>query len=265
VLPAPGDGLDIEQFLRRRGTLYLIAESRSEESPVAPLFACLTSEIHHTAALAGSRLPGGRLDPPLLMALDEVTQICPVPLPSWLADAGGKGIQIVTVAHGEAQLRSRWGPDGARIVMDTSGTMLFLPGISDPATLDMASKLCGEAGLEELGKDLRFRHPIMSPEMIRQLPPAMALVIRLGQAPVIARLPMAWDNRAYKEALRAGRAVAVLTPAPPPSAPSPGGHGPGGWDTPGPAGSPGPVLGGSPGGPQVPAGVPAERYPWIRR
>ena len=37
------------------------------------------------------------------MALDEVTQICPVPVPSWLADSGGKGIQIITVAHGEAQ------------------------------------------------------------------------------------------------------------------------------------------------------------------
>ena len=68
-------------------------------------------EIHYIAALAGSRQPGGRLDPPLLMALDEVTQICPVPVPSWLADSGGKGIQILTVAHGEAQLP---GPVGGR-------------------------------------------------------------------------------------------------------------------------------------------------------
>ena len=44
------------------------------------------------------------LDPPLLMGLDEVTQICPVPLPSWLSDSGGKGIQICAVVHGEAQL-----------------------------------------------------------------------------------------------------------------------------------------------------------------
>ena len=33
-------------------------------------------------------VPVGRLDPPLLMGLDEVTQICPVPLPSWLSDSG---------------------------------------------------------------------------------------------------------------------------------------------------------------------------------
>ena len=92
VLPAPGRSLNLENFLYERGTLYLIAESRGEDAPVAPLFACLASELHYTAALLGSQMPGGRLDPPLLMALDEVTQICPVPLPSWLADSGGKGI-----------------------------------------------------------------------------------------------------------------------------------------------------------------------------
>ena len=46
-----------------------IAETRGQDAPVAPLFACLTTEIHYIAALAGSLLPGGRLDPPLLMAL----------------------------------------------------------------------------------------------------------------------------------------------------------------------------------------------------
>ena len=58
---------------------------------------------------------GGRLTRPLLFGLDEVTQICPVDLPTWLADSGGKGIQIIAVAHGTAQLRRRWqgrGDDG---------------------------------------------------------------------------------------------------------------------------------------------------------
>ena len=116
-------------------------------------------------------MPGARLDPPLLMALDEVTQICPVPVPSWLADSGGKGIQIITVAHGEAQLRARWGRDGARVIMDTSGAKIWLPGISDPAALEAASTLCGTAAMREHGQDHHTRHPVMTPEMIRQLPP----------------------------------------------------------------------------------------------
>ena len=211
VLAAPGESLDLEAFLREAGTLYLIAETRGEDSPVAPLFACLASELHYTAALAGSRMPGGRLDPPLLMALDEVTQICPVPVPSWLADSGGKGIQIITVAHGEAQLRARWGRDGARIIMDTSGVKIWLPGISDPATLDAASALCGTAAMREHGEDRHSRHPVMTPEMIRQLPAGCALVVRGGYAPIIARLRICWKDPAYRRARRTGQDIALLT------------------------------------------------------
>jgi type IV secretion system protein VirD4 len=210
VLPSPGQSLDLEGFVCEPATLYLIAESRGEDSPVAPLFACLTSELHYTAALAGSQMRGGRLDPPLLMALDEVTQICPVPVPSWLADSGGKGIQIITVAHGEAQLRSRWGSDGARVILDTSGAKIWLPGTSDPDTLEAASLLCGAAAMKEHGQDFHSRHPVMTPEMIRQLPAGYALIIRGGYSPVIARLPMVWKDPLYRGARRRHQAIAEL-------------------------------------------------------
>jgi len=36
VLPSPGQSLDLEGFVREPATLYLIAESRGEKSPVAP-------------------------------------------------------------------------------------------------------------------------------------------------------------------------------------------------------------------------------------
>ena len=107
VVPGP-DTFSPEEFVRRGGTLYLVAESRdSRPSPVAGVFAALVTEIYHQAALVAGRMPGGRLDPPMLWALDEVTQTCPLPLPSLLADAGGRGIQIMPVVHGIAQLRDR--------------------------------------------------------------------------------------------------------------------------------------------------------------
>ena len=39
VLPEPGQSLDIPQFLRETGALYLIAETRGDDAPVAPLCA----------------------------------------------------------------------------------------------------------------------------------------------------------------------------------------------------------------------------------
>jgi type IV secretion system protein VirD4 len=224
VLPAPGEGFDIPAFLRDAGTVYLIAEATSQDAPVAPLFAAMATEIHYTAAQIGQASASGRLDPPLLMGLDEVTQICPVPLPSWLSDSGGKGIQVVAVVHGEAQLAGRWDDHGRQVVLDTSSVKVFLPGITDTTTLDAASKLCGQAAWKIRGQEHATRHDVATPDMIRQLPAGFALVIRGGCAPVIVRLPRAWDNPAYRRARRAPRPGGACTsPALPPTAePEPG-------------------------------------------
>jgi type IV secretory pathway TraG/TraD family ATPase VirD4 len=234
VLPEDGDGqgVDIGEFLAACGTLYMIAEARHDDSPVAPLFAAMAGEIHYTACQVGQAMPGMRLDPPLGMFLDEIVQTCPVPLPAWLADSGGKGIQLVPVTHGEAQLRSRWGADGAQVILDTCGVKVWLPGITDTTTLKMASELCGQACFTErdraplygrrgydADRDRRVWHDVMTADMIRQLPAGWALVIRGGGAPVIARLGAAWRDPAYKAARRAGTAVARIAPATQASAP----------------------------------------------
>ena len=214
VLPAPGGGFDIPAFLDGAGTVYMIAESTSADAPVAPLFAAMASETHYQAAQLGQASAGGRLDPPLLMGLDEVTQICPVPLPVWLSDSGGKGIQVCAVAHGEAQLAGRWGSHGRQVVLDTCSVKVFLPGITDTTTLKAASDLCGQAAWRIRGQDHPTRHDVATVDMIRQLPSGFALVIRGGLAPVIARLPRAWKNPAYARARRRRQATAALAPAP---------------------------------------------------
>jgi type IV secretion system protein VirD4 len=221
VTPGPG-AFSPARFAAGGGTLYLIAESRDDRpAPVAGVFAALVTEIYHQAALAAATMPGGRLDPPMLWALDEVTQTCPVPgLPSLLADAGGRGVQIMPVVHGPAQLRTRWGQDGARAILDTCGTKVFLPGLSDPQTLEMASRLSGTTAGRERGQEHDTRHPVMTEDMIRELPvrrdgTGYALIIRNGLAPVIGRPPVIWHSRRHKRLLRrqAGdeRALASVT------------------------------------------------------
>ena len=140
------------------------------------------------------------------MGLDKVTQVCPVPLPFWLSDSGGKGIQVAAVVHGEAQLAERWGDYGRQIVLDTSSVKVFLPGITDTTTLQAASTLCGQAMWKVRGQDHTTIHEVATPDMIRQLPAGFALVIRGGCSPVIARLPRAWKNPAYRRVRRLGLA-----------------------------------------------------------
>ena len=192
VLPAPGAGFGIPAFLRDAGTVYMIAEAVSEEAPVAPLFAAMAAEIHWIAAQTGQASPSGRLDPPLLMGLDEVTQICPVPLPSWLSDSGGKGIQVIAVVHGEAQLAGRWGDHGRQVVLDTSSVKVFLPGITD-TTHAAGGRHAVRAGVVEDPRPgprqpPRRRDPGHDPPAARRVRPGHPRRLRPGHRPAAPRL-----------------------------------------------------------------------------
>ena len=91
---------------------------------------------------------------------------------------------------------------------------VFLPGITDTTTLQAASTLCGQAAWKIRGQEHRSHFDIAAPDMIRQLPAGFALVIRGHCAAVIARLPRAWNNPAYRRARRHHLAPDRLFPLP---------------------------------------------------
>jgi type IV secretion system protein VirD4 len=216
VLPREGDGLDLEALLRKGETLYLIAPVNGDDSPLAGLFTALVTEIHHVARQLAATMPGGRLAPAALYALDELCQVAPIPAASWAADAGGRGVQLILVAHGQAQLEGRYGKPGARSILDCASAKLTYGGISDPDTLTMLERICGQVALREHGHDSHARHPIISAEMIRELPDWHALLVSGNSAPAIVRPLMAWKDKTYRKLKKRNEAVAVLAPAPPP-------------------------------------------------
>lgn len=201
VTPRPGKPVfDVEEFVLGNGTLYLIG-SGDENSPVTPLFRTLASYVHYQAGIIGTRAPAGRLDPPLLMALDEVAVICPVDLPAMLADSAGKGILIMPVVHGVSQLEDRWGRAGGQTIWATCGTKMLLPGISDDATLESVSRLCGTVAAERGGVyDREVR--VVPPELLRVLPDWRALVVRMNLFPAVVRVRPVWKRPGRRFPLR---------------------------------------------------------------
>ena len=187
---------DVHEFALSGGTLHLIASGDSR-SVIAPLLRALASYVHFEAGLAGSRTPVGRLDPPLLMAMDEVAQVCPVDLPSMLADSAGKGIVFVTVAHSLAKLEERWGKEGAANIWAISGVKMLLRGITESATLEDVSRVCGTLGDDD-GEHAR----IVPPALLRRLPKHCALVINMDLSPAIVRVARAWKRRSVRRLAR---------------------------------------------------------------
>ena len=192
VLPGPGDGFDIPSFLDGAGTVYLIADAVSEEAPVAPLFAAMATEIHYIAAQLGQASSSGRLDPPLLMGLDEVTQICPVPLPFWLSDSGGKGIQVCRRGARRGPARRTLGE------LRAAGGARYLLGEGVPARHHRCHHAAGGQHLVRAGvlegprpgprHPPRRRHPGHDPPAARRVRPGHPRRLRPGHRPPPAGL-----------------------------------------------------------------------------
>ena len=84
VTPGPHEQFDPETFLTEQGTLYLLATGAGAGASAA-LVAAFVEDLIETARRLAARSPGARLDPPLLLALDEIGNLAPLPsLPrSW--------------------------------------------------------------------------------------------------------------------------------------------------------------------------------------
>jgi type IV secretion system protein VirD4 len=128
-------------------TLYICAPAH-EQDRLRPVFATLLQTIV-AAAYDRALAAGGALDPPLLIVLDEAANIAPLrDLDAIASTAAGHGIQLVTVWQDLAQLRARYGERAATVV-NNHRAKIVLSGISDPTTLDYASKIIGESDVGE--------------------------------------------------------------------------------------------------------------------
>ncbi|MDQ4105460.1 MAG: TraM recognition domain-containing protein [Actinomycetota bacterium] len=200
---------DVTDLLEMRGTVYMLG---AEDAQVAPLVTTLTGHIAREARHIAAAQPGGRLDPPLTLALDEAALICPIPLDNWTADMGGRGVTIHIAAQSRAQLRQRWGDTGAAAILNNAATLLIYGGTRDPDDLAAYSTLTGERYEETPTWDddgvvrslTRHRVPVLSPAQIAQLPARHVVIIRRGMAPAVGRVRMAWkrsDVRAMRRAI----------------------------------------------------------------
>ncbi len=98
-----------------------------------------------TYADAARRLAEGDVvDPPVLLALDEVANVAPLPdLAGIVSDGAGQGLLTLACLQDLSQARVRWG-HAVEGFMSLFGTKVILPGIGDLRTLELVSALAGE-------------------------------------------------------------------------------------------------------------------------
>ncbi len=133
---------DPSRFVRSSDTIYISAPAHRQAS-VAPMVVGLVEDIRR-AAYARHAAGAVTSGPPVLLALDELANIAPIPdLPAMISEGGGQGLVTLACLQDLSQARHRW-PDQADGFPSLFGTTVVLPGIGDVRTLDALSMLAGE-------------------------------------------------------------------------------------------------------------------------
>lgn len=195
-----GHPLDVATLLDTRALVFIVG---GEEAQVSPLVCALTGYIAREARRLAAFRPGGRLDPPLSLRLDECALICPVPLHHWTADMGGRGVNIVACFQSRAQLVDRYGAAKAATIINNSGARLLFGGAADRDDLTYWSTLAGERDervptLDAHGRTTTRsyrRVPVLPPAQLATLPVARVVVFTSDIPPVLGHAEQAWQRR----------------------------------------------------------------------
>lgn len=217
VTPRAGEDFDPETFLTQRGTLYLLATGAGAGASAA-LVAAFVEDLVEAARRLAARSAGARLDPPLLLALDEIGNLSPLPsLPTLMAEGGGTGITCLPVLQSLAQAREKWGDNAAGAIWDASIVKIILGGASNSRDLQDLSSLIGERdeytdsvtlgdhGTRSNQRSVR-RVQILPPDRIRTLPFGTGITLLRSAPPIVTDL-RAWPTRTDADQLGTDRAA----------------------------------------------------------
>ena len=210
---AESPNFDPAAFVALGDTVYVCASGQQQDL-VGPLVVGLISDVRAAAfARSAARIGGGsdavapgvwaHEEPPLLLALDEVANIAPLPdLPGLVSEGGGQGVLTLACLQDLSQARKRWGgaADGFGSLF---GATVVLPGIGDVRTLEAVSVQCGSHDVwvrsESRGSRQRSstwstrRQRRIEPDEVSRGRPGHALLIGGARRPTWTPITPYWE------------------------------------------------------------------------
>jgi type IV secretory pathway TraG/TraD family ATPase VirD4 len=220
LTPALGEEFHPAQFLRDRGTLYLLGTASGASASANFVSALIEDVVENARQVAGASV-GARMDPPLALILDEAANY---PLPSLgalMSEGGGTGIATVAVLQSLAQARARWGHDNAQAIWDSAIAKVILGGSSNASDLRDIAQLIGERDVQEVStthqagggrnvSETTRQRSILDPSMIRSIKVGHGLLMLRAAKPIMLTLKP-WTARADAAELRMDRAAVEET------------------------------------------------------
>ncbi|MGZ4221145.1 MAG: type IV secretory system conjugative DNA transfer family protein [Solirubrobacteraceae bacterium] len=211
--------ISADWLLGGANTLYVVAPA-NDQRRLSGLFTALVSHIVAGAYERSAHI-GRPIDPALLLALDEVANIAPLPGLDELASTGpGQGVHLLCVLQNISQAYDRWGRDRAETIIANHRARLFCSGIGDRATLDYLRGTLGEEEIARISTQQRSiavpgaktrsteHRPLATPHRVRQADRSASLLVygRLAPAWITLRARHTTTERAASSRRHKGNA-----------------------------------------------------------
>jgi type IV secretion system protein VirD4 len=200
---------DADQFLLTRSTLYIVSPT-ADQDLLAPLAAAL---VEHIVQRAYELWDQGRLPARLLLCLDELANIAPLPsLLKILTQGGGRGVNLTWSVQSLAQMRDRYGEQVADAAFSSSRARLVFGGLTDTRDLQAISQLAGEHEVParsltrgaQVGQTSMTAGTVWRPRLpvsaIRGIPAGRAVLLYHTSDPALVRVRMAFRTRLWRRA-----------------------------------------------------------------
>jgi type IV secretory pathway TraG/TraD family ATPase VirD4 len=206
------------RFVETRETLYLLSKSVAGGTSAASLVSALTTEVRVAAERAAERR-GGRIEPPLILVLDEVANICRIAdLPEQYSHMGSRSIVPIAILQSYAQGERVWGKAGMKELWGAATIKLIGSGADDADFAEDISRIVGDHDIDVLS----FSHGkgggssststrqqrILPAADVRSLPRTYAVLLATGVKPAMLRL-LPWYEGPRREDITTAERIAA--------------------------------------------------------
>jgi hypothetical protein len=145
---------DTAEFIKQSGTVYMISAGSNgpddAAGSVGGFYSLFLDHITEVAQKIGKTSPGGHLDPPLSLILDELANIHPWrAAPRIMSEGSGVGVKLEAFFQSRAQARNSYGADMEKVMWDNANPVL-LGGLHDPDEISDFVKLVSQRETEQI-------------------------------------------------------------------------------------------------------------------
>lgn len=197
---------DIDEFIRESGTLYIMG-TKSGGTSAGPFLIAMMDAITERAREIAAQRYKSRLDPPMMLVLDEIANITTAwdGLITLMADGGGVGICVLGVFQSMAQVRNSWGSEAASALYDAATVKQQLGGASNTDDLRQLSDLSGDRRVVRVSKsrqesgssesDNIVDKPVLPVADLRRIPFGYSVLFYRNRRPMVVKISQYWNRK----------------------------------------------------------------------